>query len=338
MESKTQFRAINPVQEIPIVTPTTSDSKRGWRIWGDDNRFPNYVEGLTEKSPTLHSILEGFVQYVCGEGIDGDWGFDINEVLKETAQSIGIWGGFAWHIVKGVNGNPTIEAVIPLKHIRTDEDNECFWYSEDFGACKKGKEKSIDELPRFVKGFAQDEAIFMLKVWGTREYPMPCYVASIPDAETEAQIAQYHLNQILNGFTASAMVNLNNGIVEDEQAEEIEESFTEKFSGSQNAGRLLFSWNADKEHEATIIPFSTENWGDKYKALSEHCRQSLFTSFRANPNLFGIPTEGKGFSNEEYEESFRLYNRTQIVPVQKTIIRAFGEVLGIKPTIVPFTM
>jgi len=62
--------------------------------------------------------------------------------------------------------------------------------------------------------------------------------------------------------------------------------------------------------------------------LQKYSRQQLFTSFRANPNLFGIPTENLGFSSEEYESAFTLYNKTQIQPIQKTIISSFERIYG----------
>jgi hypothetical protein len=68
--------------------------------------------------------------------------------------------------------------------------------------------------------------------------------------------------------------------------------------------------------------------------------QRIFTGFRANPNLFGIPTENLGFSSEEYESAFRLFNRTHVRPIQKKIADAYDKIYGQKGvlTIVPFSM
>ena len=90
----------------------------------------------------------------------------------------------------------------------------------------------------------------------------------------------------------------------------------------------MFSWNPDRVNATSITEPKVENFGDRYKALSQHSRQQIFTAFQANPNLFGIPTENNGFSNDEYAESFKLYNRTHIVPVQKMICDAYDFIYG----------
>ena len=83
-----------------------------------------------------------------------------------------------------------------------------------------------------------------------------------------------------------------------------------------------------------------DDFGDRYKALSERSRQQLFTAFRANPNLFGIPTEGNGFANEQYEESYKLYNRTVVRPLQKRLCDAYDKIFGVEGliSIKPFSL
>ena len=102
----------------------------------------------------------------------------------------------------------------------------------------------------------------------------------------------------------------------------------------------MLSWNPNKETATDIVEFKVEDFGERYKALSEHSRQQIFTAFRANPNLFGIPTEGNGFANEQYEESFTLYNRTQIKPIQLIITGTYDGIFGEEDMveITPFSM
>ena len=53
-----------------------------------------------------------------------------------------------------------------------------------------------------------------------------------------------------------------------------------------------------------------------------------------------IPTEGNGFANEQYEESFRLYNRTAVRPMQRLICDAYDRIYGQTGvlTITPFSL
>ena len=84
-----------------------------------------------------------------------------------------------------------------------------------------------------------------------------------------------------------------------------------------------------------------EDFGNRYHALSTHSRQQIFSAFRAQPLLFGLTSDvNTGFSTEEFEQSFKLYNRTQIRPVQRMIADAFDRIYGAKGvlSIKPFSL
>ena len=81
----------------------------------------------------------------------------------------------------------------------------------------------------------------------------------------ERKINEYHLNSLCNGFVGSVLVNMNNGKPEDEQQQEIVDAFEEKFTGTQNAGRVIVSFNDSKENAAELLPLNTEDFGEKYK-------------------------------------------------------------------------
>lgn len=171
-------------------------------------------------------------------------------------------------------------------------------------------------------------------------YPVPSYNASIIACELEKAINEFHLNSINNGFMSNLVINFNNGQPNDEQKEEIERDVNEKFSGYQNASRILISYNDSTENATTIERLNSDDFDEKYKSLAERSKTQIFTAFRANPNLFGIPNENNGFSKEEYESSFNLYNRTAVRPRQAELVDAFDKIFGVKGslTITPFAL
>ena len=74
------------------------------------------------------------------------------------------------------------------------------------------------------------------------------------------------------------------------------------------------------------------------QAAAERAREQIFTSFRATPILFGLTsTTNTGFSTDEFQQTFRLYNRTVVRPMQQLISDTFDKVferqgvLEIKP-------
>jgi hypothetical protein len=121
--------------------------------------------------------------------------------------------------------------------------------------------------------------------------------------------------------------------------EEIERNIDEKFGGPQNAGRYILSWNPNKESATTFEVPNITDFGEKYKALAETCRERIFTAFRAYPNIFGLST-ATGFSIEEFDSAFKLYNRTMVRPVQRMIADAYEKIYGQKGVlnITPFSL
>ena len=361
MKSKISFAAIDPFVQKAIIEPMERViPNKNLVEWGDRNGYPDYLLELYNNVPTLRSIINGNIDFVTGDdctlspfaglpsGVVNRRGDTIADQLTDIAKDFGIYGGFALQIIRNGLGEVNEIYYTDMRYLRTNKDCNVFYYCEDWN--KPGKKTPI-VYPAFnpVLDWASltDEgkrthasSILFVKNVRTQVYPAPLYAASVKACEIERSIDKFHLNAIANQFASSAIVNFNNGVPEDEVKEEIERTFNEKFSGADNAGRVIFSWNDTKESATDIVEFKVEDFGERYKALSDHSRQQIFTAFRANPNLFGIPTENNGFSNEQYEESFRLYNRTQIRPIQRLICDTYDKILGGKGvlTIKPFSL
>ena len=156
--------------------------------------------------------------------------------------------------------------------------------------------------------------------------------SAVLSAEIERNIDRYHLNELENGFAPHYIVSFNNGIPSDEIREEIERNFNEKYTGHQNAGRVLINFCDDKDHGVEIETVDCDDFTDKYNALIDRSKEQLFTAFRCNPNLFGIST-AQGFNSEEYQSSFQLFQKTVIAPIQAKIQRILDEIFGVEDSI-----
>ena len=353
---------IDPYLETNIISPRESlSSSKDLVEWGDRNIYPDYLLELFNNVPTLRSIINGNIDFVTGDDVtivplhdgleNGKMNFQgqtIRDQVKDIARDFEIYGGFALQVIRNFAGEVNEIYYIDMRYLRSNKEGNVYYYCEDWA--KKGRH-DVTIYPAFMPNLKWDEmteeqrnshasSIVYVKNVHTQVYPAPIYSASIKACEIERCIDDFHLNAINNGFVSSLIVNFNNGIPEDRVKEEIEEAFTEKYSGYQNSGRIMFSWNKNKESATDIVEPKIEDFGAKYEALSSHSRQQIFTAFRANPNLFGIPTEGNGFSNEEYAESFKLYNRTQIQPIQRLIAETYEKIYQMPKvlTIVPFSM
>lgn len=342
-----RFASINKRIEQNIVLPTETSVSGGKFIqWGDKNAYPDYLLHLYRNCATLRSVINGAVDYVCGDDIQSVTmiGKRINRagdtkasLVEALARDYFTFGGFALEVVRNHEGNVAEVSALPMQYLRSDKFNESFMYCEDWA--KRKNEAEV--LPKFVPYNTETvRSVFFYKNATCNTYPEPIYAASIKPCEIECNIDNYHLNAISNGFAGSFIVNFNNGVPDDETKDEIERAFNSKFAGSENAGRIAFCWNENKESATTLDKLEVDNFGDRYSSLAKHSRQQIFTAFRANPNLFGIPTDSLGFSSEEYESAFKLFNRTIIRPAQKRICDALDEIFGVEGalTIKPFTL
>ena len=357
------FAAIDTYVEQSIILPVEKVIQGKDMVeWGDRNAYPNYLLELYNNVPTLRSIINGNIDYVAGDDVTilplqpeftsnemNTRGDTIREQVKDIAKDFEIYGGFALQVIRNLAGEVAEVYYIDMRYLRTNKEGDVFYYSEKWG--KSGK-TDVMVYPAFIPKLdwatLSDEqrarhasSILFVKNVHTQVYPAPLYAASVRACEIERLIDVFHLSDINNHFVSSAIINFNNGDPGDEMKSEIEEELNNKFSGAANGGRIMCSWNKNKESATDIVEFKVEDFGERYKALSQHSRTQIFTAFRAIPLLFGLTSEANtGFSTEEFEQSFKLYNRTQIQPVQRLICDTYDKIYGQKGvlTIRPFSM
>ena len=357
------FAAIDSYLETNIVSPVEKVlAGRDMVEWGTRNAYPDYLLDLYNNVPTLRSIINGNIDYVAGDDVTimplqeeftnqemNMRGDTIREQVKDIAKDFEIYGGFALQVIRNLAGEVAEVYYIDMRYLRTNKEGDVFYYSEKWG---KSSRTDMVVYPAFLPKIEWDKlsdeernrhasSILFVKNVHTQVYPAPLYAASVKACEIERLIDEFHLSDINNHFVSSAIINFNNGDPGQEIKSEIERGFNEKFCGASNGGRVAFSWNPNKESATDIVEFKMEDFGERYKALSQHSRTQIFTSFRAIPLLFGLTSEANtGFSTEEFEQSFKLYNRTQIQPVQRMICDAYDKIYGQRGvlTIRPFSL
>ena len=356
------FAAIDQYVETNIVLPTEKVTNRDFVEWGKGNNYPGYLLGLYNNVTTLRSIINGNIDFVTGddvtilplgdrfaEGIMNTRGDLITDIVRDLAKDYNLYGGFALQIIRDHNGDVAEIYYIDMRFIRSNKENDVFYYNEHW---EKGGRKDVIIYPKFLRNLdwasLTDEerdrhasSILFVKNVHTQVYPAPLYAASVLSCEIEKAISQYHWNSLNNNFCPDIIINFNNGDPGDEIKEEIVSDLEEKFSGYQNGKRFMVSFNKDRMSAVTIDAIKTDDFSERYKALEESCRRQIFAAFRAQPLLFGLNSDvSTGFSTDEFEQTFKLYNRTQVRPVQRLIADAFDRIYGSKGvlTIKPFSL
>ena len=356
------FAAIDQYVDTNIVLPTEKVTNRDFVEWGKGNNYPGYLLDLYNNVTTLRSIINGNIDFITGDdvsilplgerfadGIMNTRGDLITDIVRDLAKDYNLYGGFALQIIRDHNGDVAEIYYIDMRYIRSNKENDVFYYNEHWD---KGGRKDVIIYPKFLRNLdwaslSDDErnrhasSILFVKNVHTQVYPAPMYAASVLSCEIEKAISQYHWNSLNNNFCPDIIINFNNGDPGDEIKEEIVSDLEEKFSGYQNGKRFMVSFNKDRMSAVTIDAIKTDDFSERYKALEESSRRQIFAAFRAQPLLFGLNSDvSTGFSTDEFEQTFKLYNRTQIRPAQRLIADAFDRIYGSKGvlTIKPFSL
>ena len=348
-ETKTKLNFSSIVantKEIPklVINPKPD----GWLTYGADNKYPVYLFYLYEHSSQFSSIASSMKDYILGDEVINNTnlstinrkGETFNDLLEKITLDYIIYGGFAFQVVRNKLGGIAELNYIDFRTARTNEDEDKIYINKSwkYDIAKRRTQTKVYE--RFMRGTKQPNSIYYYKGHITREeYPVPMYMAAITSLEISTQIANYHLSNILNNFTPSAVINFNSGSnLSEDVMQEAEDMVYEKFSGTSNAGKIIISFNDSNDNATTIERLQDDGLDNKYQNLATSVKADIYSAFRINECLVGLNKE-TGFSKTEFSEAFTLYNKTVIRPIQQDLIDALEVVFGEKCIeIKPFTI
>lgn len=331
-----------PVKVVPTFVEKENSGKP-YLSYGQDNRFPNYLWDLYLRSALLQSIVEGTANYVGGNGIifsedptvqrlkeeanaDGE---SLEDIIKKVATDYLIFGGFSLQIIYNKLGEISELYWLDFRNVRVSKDGDKAYYSDDWIKHANDYETYDVYNPKDEK--KRSTCVFYFKGHVSRGvYPIPRYNGALSALETSTEISKFHLKSIQNNFSGNFIINFNNGQPTEDVQEEIERKIKDKFSGADNAGKFMVSFNESKDNGVTVERIQDDNFDKKYESLRTDTYKEIFVAFRAIPQLFGYSLEGTAFNKQEFDEAFALYDKTTVQPIQRDLKRSFSKVLGVK--------
>lgn len=339
------------IKIVNLSTYTTPEIKeyknKEWVSYGADNDYYQFLIDRYNGSPTNNACINGISQLIFGKGLDAtdssqkpnDYA-QMKSLLKDScvrklAYDLKLMGQCAMQVIYNSNHTKIVEvAHFPIETLRVGKANEegeidSYYYMADWSEAKPN-----DEPERFSAfGTSSDEIeIYCVKPYraGYYYYSPVDYQGGIQYAELEEEIANYHLNNIMNGLSPSMMISFNNGTPDEETQEMIERKIRDKFSGSSNSGKFILAFNDSKENEASIEPVQLSDAHQQYQFLSEESMQKVMVSHRIiSPMLLGIKDKtGLGNNADELATASILMDNTVIKPFQDLLIGAFDDILS----------
>ena len=162
-------------------------------------------------------------------------------------------------------------------------------------------------------------------------YHTPDYLAANNWCLVDQKVAEFHLNNIENGFSGSYFVSFANGIPTQEERRQIEQSLVEKFTGASNSGKFILTFSDDKTRTPEITPISVSDADKQYLALQELLVQNILTGHRVtSPMLMGIKSDtGLGSNVDELNAAGNFYLNTVVKPFQLHILNTLQTIFSV---------
>ncbi len=337
------------IQLQSYTAPSIIEQKnKDWVQYGDDNNYYQYLIDLYHSSPTNNACIKGTVDQIFGKGLEvtkasrdlaGYIEFKkmfSNDCIRAIAMDLKMLGQASFQLVKSKDRKKYVQAKhFPQQTLRPAKCNEKgeiekYYYCPDWANLKRG------HTPIEFRAFGYDqnanECILTIKPYSTGSFyfaPVD-YQGGTQYANLEAEISNFHINNIMNGLAPSMLINFNNGQPPAEVKDTVEAQIKQKFGGSSNAGRFIISWNDGQDSKADITPVQLSDAHNQYQFLSGEAMQKIMVSHRVvSPMLLGIK-DNTGFGNnaDEMKTASILFDNVVVRPFQRLIIDAVTQVLN----------
>ncbi len=328
--------------QLPIITEDTKTRYPfvPFGVYGHDDFF-DAVTSAYNVSTTNSACIEGIADLIYGKGLySKNEAFDSvlqklipQEETKRVTFDLKLYGNAAYQVYWNDDHTKIIKMYhTPVQLLRAEKiyNNpriENYYYCTDWNDQRKVKDKK--KIPAFGTSNEKMEILYIKNYSpGLYYYSLPDYVSALQFSISEGEISNLHYNNITNGFLPAVMINFNNGVPAPEERQTIEDLVQAKFTGTDNAGRFMLSFNDDPTTKPTIDVISIENLHEKYDYVARYTQDRILVAHRVtSPLLFGIRTVSNGFSSqsEEMKTAYSILQTMTITPFQNLIINFLAE-------------
>ena len=337
------------IQLQSYTAPSIIEQKnKDWVQYGDDNNYYQYLIDLYHGSPTNNACIKGIADQIYGKGLEvtsssknlpGYIEFKTMfaaDDLRAVIMDLKMLGQASFQLIKSKDKKKYVKAKhFPQQTLRPAKCNdkgeiEKYYYYPDWANIKRGTQPT--EIRAWGYDQNSNECILTIKPYSTGSFyfaPVD-YQGGTQYANLEAEISNFHINNIMNGLAPSMLINFNNGQPPAEVKDTVEAQIKSKFGGSSNAGRFIISWNDGKDSSADITPVQLSDAHNQYQFLSSESMQKIMVAHRVvSPLLLGIK-DGTGFGNnaDELKSASILFDNVVIRPFQRLVIDAVTKVLN----------
>jgi hypothetical protein len=332
-----------PVKEYPHL---------GWVLNGKENSHYQYIIDRYYGSTTNSTSINSIIDLVYGKGItikgldqESQQVKDFHKLLskkdlKAIITDAVIFNELSTQVIRKNKGTlSSLKHIDKYKVVPSIEDVDgtisSYWFSRDW----KNQWKQVRgvriaepvEYPAFPLGEKGETELFVSKPYrvGKEYFPEPTYLAGLPYAEFEEEVANYYLKYIKNGLSLGNIINVpNSSNWSDEEKTDFVKSVKQDHTGSEKANSLIVAFSGGDE-PTTIESIKNDYAHKQWDFLTQESRQQLLTAHRiTSPSLVGV-ISSSGFSStaDEMDEAEHQFMKRVISPIQNFVIDSLREVL-----------
>ena len=320
--------------------------------FGADNGFPNKLIDLMNYSSIHGTCVNATVEAIVGNGLTSNkpdtldfanydkesW----NDIFKKVAKDLKLFGGFALEIIWSKDRTKIAEVYhIDFSYLRAKEKNlrgkiPGFYIWDEWSGINSYVNQSLTDIP-FLPSYnpnnklEEPSQVYVYHAYrpGMRYYPLPDYVGALKVIELDAQVDNFHLNNITNGVVPSVAITTFTNANEEER-EAIEIMLRNQYGGTENAGALIYMDVDSPENAPVITPIQSNGTDEYYTTINDLVTQKILTAHRiTSPMMLGIKTEGQLGGRDETIDAYLLFTNTVVRPFQQAILDCFDEIFKI---------
>jgi len=349
---KYTFKTIPRLNEASKRISLIERKNQFYVSFGEDNGFPNKLIDLMNYSSIHGTCVNATVEAIVGNGLTSNYpetldfanyeGESWNDVYKKVAKDLKLFGGFALEIIWSKDRTRIAEVYhIDFSYLRAKEKNlrgkiPGYYIWDEWNGVNSYVNQSLEDVPFLPvynpsKKNEEPSQIYVYHAYrpGMKYYPLPDYVGALKVIELDAQVDNFHLNNISNGVVPSLAITTFTNANEEER-EAIEIMLRNQYGGTENAGSLIYMDVDSPENAPVITPIESNGTDAYYTSINDLVTQKILTAHRiTSPMMLGIKTEGQLGGRQETIDAYLLFTNTVVKPFQQAILDCFDDIFKI---------
>ena len=314
--------------------------------YGADNDYFSYLIKRHTNSTTNNAVINSIVDMIFGKGLDA---LDSNRKPEQYAQAISLFKksdikrftndrkklGMSALKIQYKGEKVSKVSHFPMETLRAQKMDEegvikNWFYHPNWSEYKKSDK--LKPIPAFGTSNKRKTEVFVLTpyVSGFAYYPPVDYQGSLPYSVLEEEIGDYLINDTINGFSGTKVVNFNNGIPAEEKQRAVKKDVLKTFTGA-TGNKVIVAFNKNPDAKTTVDNIPLDNAPEHYQYLSTEAESKILKGHKAPSWLLGANSgkTGLGSNADEIKNSMLVFDNLVIKPYQEEIIDVLDENLAV---------